>query len=87
MSELAFSTLQLPPTWLEKLAQLEYHTMTPIQALALPAMLAGRDVLGQAGTGTGKTAAFGLALLSKITPRSGRPGALADDKHVEGDDG
>jgi ATP-dependent RNA helicase DbpA len=42
----------------------------------LPAMLAGRDVLGQAGTGTGKTAAFGLALLARITPRSGRPGAL-----------
>jgi ATP-independent RNA helicase DbpA len=76
MSELAFSTLQLPQPWLDNLAQLEYHTMTPIQALALPAMLAGRDVLGQAGTGTGKTAAFGLALLSKITPRSGRPGAL-----------
>ena len=50
--------------------------MTPIQALALPAMLAGRDVLGQAATGTGKTAAFGLALLARVTPRAGRPGAL-----------
>jgi len=50
--------------------------MTPIQALALPAMLDGRDVLGQAATGTGKTAAFGLALLSRITPRGDRPGAL-----------
>src|SRR5664279_1481728 len=50
--------------------------MTPIQELALPAMLEGRDVLGQAATGTGKTAAFGLALLQRITPRSGRPGAL-----------
>jgi len=39
-------------------------------------MLEGRDVLGQAGTGTGKTAAFGLALLARVTPRSGRPGAL-----------
>jgi ATP-dependent RNA helicase DbpA len=72
----AFSTLALTQPWLDNLARLEYLEMTPIQALALPAMLAGRDVLGQAGTGTGKTAAFGLALLARITPRCGRPGAL-----------
>src|SRR3954470_24290217 len=71
-----FSTLALAPAWLENLEQLGYREMTPIQALALPAMLAGRDVLGQAATGTGKTAAFGLALLSRITPRGDRPGAL-----------
>ena len=76
MSDLAFSTLPLARPWLDNLAQLQYVTMTPIQALALPAMLAGRDVLGQAGTGTGKTCAFGLALLARITPRCGRPGAL-----------
>lgn len=75
----AFSTLSLAPAWLENLTQLGYTEMTPIQALALPVMLEGRDVLGQAATGTGKTAAFGLALLARITPRSargGRPGAL-----------
>jgi len=72
----AFSTLSLGPDWLANLAQLEYTEMTQIQELALPAMLEGRDVLGQAATGTGKTAAFGLALLQRITPRSGRPGAL-----------
>lgn len=76
MSTLAFSTLSLAPAWLENLEQLGYVAMTPIQALALPAMLEGRDVLGQAATGTGKTAAFGLALLSRITPRGERPGAL-----------
>ena len=76
MSTLAFSTLSLAPAWLENLAQLGYTEMTPIQALALPAMLEGRDVLGQAATGTGKTAAFGLALLARITPRGDRPGAL-----------
>jgi ATP-independent RNA helicase DbpA len=76
LPKLPFSTLSLPPTWLENLTQLQYVDMTPIQALALPAMLEGRDVLGQAATGTGKTAAFGLALLTRITPRSGRPGAL-----------
>lgn len=71
-----FSTLPLPPAWIENLAQLGYVEMTPIQALALPAMLEGKDVLGQAATGTGKTAAFGLALLARITPRGERPGAL-----------
>jgi ATP-independent RNA helicase DbpA len=76
LSTLAFSTLSLAPAWLENLEQLGYVAMTPIQALALPAMLEGRDVLGQAATGTGKTAAFGLALLSRITPRGDRPGAL-----------
>ena len=72
----SFSTLALAQPWLDNLARLDYHDMTPIQALALPTMLAGRDVLGQAGTGTGKTAAFGLAVLARITPRCGRPGAL-----------
>jgi ATP-independent RNA helicase DbpA len=71
-----FSTLSLPAAWLENLTQLGYVEMTPIQALALPAMLEGRDVLGQAATGTGKTVAFGLALLARITPRGARPGAL-----------
>ncbi|HEY1555368.1 MAG TPA: ATP-dependent RNA helicase DbpA [Kofleriaceae bacterium] len=71
-----FSTLSLAPAWIENLTQLGYVEMTPIQSLALPAMLEGRDVLGQAATGTGKTAAFGLALLARIAARSGRPGAL-----------
>ncbi|MBA3818915.1 MAG: ATP-dependent RNA helicase DbpA [Deltaproteobacteria bacterium] len=76
MSDKAFATLPLAQPWLDNLAQLEYLEMTPIQALALPALLDGRDVLGQAGTGTGKTAAFGLALLARIEPGQGRPGAL-----------
>ena len=50
--------------------------MTPIQAAALPLLLSGRDLVGHADTGTGKTAAFGLALLQHITPASQRPGAL-----------
>ncbi|MDX2092655.1 MAG: ATP-dependent RNA helicase DbpA [Kofleriaceae bacterium] len=76
MPDQPFSTLKLAPSWLDNLAQLEYRVMTPIQELALPPMLEGRDVLGQAGTGTGKTAAFGLAVLARTIPRSGRPGAL-----------
>ena len=66
----------LPPAHLANLAQLGYTEMTPIQELALPAMLEGRDVLGQAATGTGKTAAFGLALLTRVAPRGERPAAL-----------
>lgn len=50
--------------------------MTPIQQEALPLLLQGRDLVGHADTGTGKTAAFGLALLGRITPASQLPGAL-----------
>lgn len=76
MSQNTFSKLGLAPSWIENLNQLDYTEMTPIQAQALPIMLEGRDVIGQASTGTGKTAAFGLGLLSRITPASTLPGAL-----------
>jgi ATP-independent RNA helicase DbpA len=64
-----FSTLPLNPALLQALDSLEYKVMTPIQALSLPPMLEGRDVVGQARTGSGKTAAYGLALLSRIDTR------------------
>ncbi len=76
MSDKSFANLNLEATWLENLDQLGYLQMTPIQADALPHMLEGKDVIGQASTGTGKTAAFGLALLSKIEPAGQVPGAL-----------
>ena len=63
----AFSTLNtLPTAQLDNLTELGYHTMTPVQAAALPAILAGQDVRVQAKTGSGKTAAFGLGLLQHI---------------------
>lgn len=63
----AFSTLNvLPPAQLTNLNELDYLTMTPVQAAALPAILAGKDVRVQAKTGSGKTAAFGLGLLQQI---------------------
>ena len=63
----AFSTLNvLPPAQLTNLNELGYLTMTPVQAAALPAILAGKDVRVQAKTGSGKTAAFGLGLLQQI---------------------
>lgn len=76
MTDKSFAALELGPQWLENLEQLGYEEMTGIQAAALPVMLKGTDVIGLANTGTGKTAAFGLALLSKITPSGRLPGAL-----------
>ena len=63
----AFATLNvLPAAQLENLNELGYLSMTPVQAAALPAILAGQDVRVQAKTGSGKTAAFGLGLLQHI---------------------
>ena len=64
-----FATLALNPATLVNLTQLGYLTMTPIQAASLPAALAGQDLIAQAETGSGKTAAFGLALLDHLNPR------------------
>jgi ATP-dependent RNA helicase DbpA len=65
-SQPAFSTLSLKPGLLDNLATMGYTAMTPIQAQSLPLILAGEDVIGQAKTGSGKTAAFGLGLLNKL---------------------
>ncbi len=61
-----FDTLALDPKLLKAVADQGYLTMTPIQAKAIPIVLAGRDVMGAAQTGTGKTAAFSLPLLQKM---------------------
>lgn len=58
----------LPPEQLANLNELGFTAMTPVQAAALPAILAGKDVRAQAKTGSGKTAAFGLGLLQHIDP-------------------
>jgi len=61
-----FSTLALHPDLLQNLSSLGYAEMTPIQAQSLPHILAGKDVIAQGKTGSGKTAAFGLGLLQKL---------------------
>ena len=66
---LDFSALPLNEAALANLAQLGYHQMTPIQAASLPPALAGKDLIAQAQTGSGKTAAFALALLAGLNPR------------------
>ena len=65
----SFKELPLAPAMLENLQQLEYLTMTPIQAASLPITLAGHDLIAQAKTGSGKTAAFALPLLTNLNPR------------------
>ena len=65
----SFAELPLPAAMQATLQQLEYHSMTPIQAASLPLALAGHDLIAQAKTGSGKTAAFGLPLLNKLNPK------------------
>jgi ATP-dependent RNA helicase DbpA len=72
----AFSTLPLRPELQAALALANYSEMTPIQSESLPAMLAARDVIAQAKTGSGKTAAFALTLLQSIDAAAIRLQAL-----------
>ena len=71
-----FSELGLSGPILESLKHLGYEQPTPIQEQAIPELLAGRDVIGQAQTGTGKTAAFGLPLLEYVDPEDPEVQAL-----------
>ncbi|HLV27611.1 MAG TPA: ATP-dependent RNA helicase DbpA [Burkholderiaceae bacterium] len=68
MNSSNFSTLPLAHAQLDNLAQLGYAAMTPIQATSLPIILEGRDLIAQAKTGSGKTAAFGLGILHRLNP-------------------
>ena len=68
-SPAGFDGLPLKPGTLENLRSLGYQAMTPIQAASLPPALAGKDLIAQAQTGSGKTAAFALALLTNLNPR------------------
>lgn len=68
MNPTSFSSLALSPAMLANLGTLGYHEMTPIQAQSLPPILQLRDLIAQAKTGSGKTAAFGIGLLQKLNP-------------------
>jgi len=74
--EMAFKDLGLSDALLKGLADVGYESPSPIQARTIPHILAGRDVLGQAQTGTGKTAAFALPLLSKLDLKNTAPQVL-----------
>ncbi|MCK9538901.1 ATP-dependent RNA helicase DbpA [Dokdonella sp.] len=71
-----FSALALDPALGQSLESLGYSTMTPVQAQSLPAVLAGRDLIAQAPTGSGKTVAFALGLLQRLDAGLVRPQAL-----------
>ncbi|WP_349999671.1 DEAD/DEAH box helicase [Stenotrophomonas lacuserhaii] len=73
---LQFAQLGLSEPVMQAVAAVGYETPSPIQAATIPAMLEGRDVLGQAQTGTGKTAAFALPVLSNIDLQQSKPQAL-----------
>jgi ATP-dependent RNA helicase DeaD len=75
-TSLTFAELGLPDALLQTLISVGYESPSPIQAATIPPLLAGRDVLGQAQTGTGKTAAFALPILAHIDLKLARPQAL-----------
>ena len=76
MSNTAFSSLPIAAELLATIDALEYTSMTPVQAQSLPAMLAGKDILAQAKTGSGKTVAFALGILFRLNVRNFQTQAL-----------
>jgi ATP-dependent RNA helicase DeaD len=72
----AFARFGLRPEILSALEAMGFHTPSPIQKAAIPELMLGRDLVGQARTGTGKTAAFGLPLIQCLDPSERRPQAL-----------
>lgn len=76
MSIASFAELALSPRLQQTLRELGYAAPTPIQASAIPVILAGRDLMAGAQTGTGKTAAFALPALARLEPAPGKPQVL-----------
>lgn len=70
---MTFNDLNITPAILKALAKENYTKPTPIQEQAIPAVLAGRDLLGCAQTGTGKTAAFAVPIIQLLSEQQGRP--------------
>lgn len=77
METIRFDELQLDERILRAVTDMGFEAASPIQAQAIPVQLEGRDCLGQAQTGTGKTAAFGIPLLQKIDPQNRKLQAIA----------
>ncbi|MFA0729641.1 DEAD/DEAH box helicase, partial [Vibrio sp. 10N.222.48.A4] len=75
-SVIQFNELALNENILSALDSMGFVSPTPIQAAAIPLLLEGRDALGKAQTGTGKTAAFSLPLLNKINLNQHKPQAI-----------
>src|SRR4051794_19694094 len=89
MTDVTFSALGLAEPLLRALAAANYTTPTPIQAQAIPPLLEGRDMMGLAQTGTGKTAAFALPILQRLAvvpagagPKAARALVLAPTREL-----
>lgn len=76
METVRFEDLGLRPQILRAVTEMGFEAASPIQARAIPLLMEGKDVIGQAQTGTGKTAAFGIPILEKIDPKSRKLQAL-----------
>ena len=72
----SFTTFNLEPALMRAIAELGFEEATPVQEQVIPLLLAGKDVIAQAQTGTGKTAAFGLPILQRLDPSARYPQAL-----------
>ena len=70
METVRFDELDLYPQVLRAIADMGFEEATPIQSQAIPVVMSGVDVIGQAQTGTGKTASFGIPVLHKVDPNS-----------------
>lgn len=77
METMRFDELQLDERILRAVADMGFEEASPIQAQAIPVQVEGRDIIGQAQTGTGKTAAFGIPLLQKVDPKVKKLQAVA----------
>ena len=69
METVKFDELQLDERIIRAITEMGFEEASPIQAQAIPVAMEGRDMIGQAQTGTGKTAAFGIPLLQKVDPK------------------
>lgn len=76
MKKLPFTELGLSQEILKAVAEMGFEEATPIQSLSIPIILKGKDVIGQAQTGTGKTAAFGIPILETISTKDRKPQAI-----------
>jgi len=70
--ERTFRDFELDPRLIEAVTALGFEAPTPIQAEAIPVLMAGKDVIGRARTGSGKTAAFGLPMIHRVLQTKGR---------------
>src|SRR5690606_32657878 len=76
MEKKPFAELELPPELLKAVEKVGYEEASPIQTATIPVLLAGRDVVGQSQTGSGKTAAFALPAIAKVDPAVRGPQVL-----------